>query len=436
MSADVVIIGGGISGLTAGYRLSRRGLQVEVLEADEELGGLIRCVERPGYKLERLYHHFFEHDKSAIDLLHELGLSDDLVWNSTRTGFYHEGQWYDVSKPSSLLVFKPLSFSERIRLGWALLQSKRSTGGDGLDGVSVADWLGLEEGSGMQRVFDRLVRGKFGVGTDEISAAFLSGRFEARARKRPILKRKERFGYLKGSLRRLADRLVERIEEQGGRILTGAKVAKIAKDSAGFSVKTDDGREVTSGAVLSSIPPGEFCGIADFLDREERKTFSAIGYTGVVCMVCGLDRSLSPFYWGTIGDADLGFMLLVEQNHLFRPPGCVDEHLFYMSRYAMPDFIDSMNLVEVEQEMLSGIERAAGGRPPKLLWKETSVFRAATPVYRVGFGELLRRMPKLDGVWMTGASFIYPGSRNVNSMIRKATETSESVLQWFGNRGA
>ncbi len=434
MSAEVVIIGGGISGLTAGYRLSRRGLQVEVLEADEELGGLIRCVERPGYKLERLYHHFFEHDRSAIDLLHELGLSDGLNWDSTRAGFYHEGQWYDVSNPPRLLVFKPLSILERLRLGWALLRSKKGKDGGGLDGVSVSEWLGLEEGTGMARVFDRLVRGKFGVGTDEISAAFLSGRFEARARKRTVFRRKERFGYLKGSLQRLTDRLAESIDGHGGCVRTGAKVAKIVRDSAGFSVKTDDGREVTSSAVLSTLPPAEFCGIADFLDREERKALSTIDYTGVVCMVCGLDRPLSPYYWGTIGDTDLGFMLLVEQNHLFHPPGCVDEHLFYMSRYATPDFIDNMNLVEVEREMLAGIERAAGGRPPKLLWKETSVFRAATPVYRVGFGELIRRIPRLNGVWMTGASFIYPGSRNVNSMIRKATETSESIFRWFRNR--
>ena len=186
--------------------------------------------------------------------------------------------------------------------------------------------------------------------------------------------------------------------------------------------------------MLSTLPPAEFCALADFLDREEREAFQTIDYTGVVCMVCGLDRPLSPYYWGTIGDDDLGFMLLVEQNHLHRPQACVGEHLFYMSRYATPDFIDNMNLVEVEQEMLAGLKSVAGGRLPKLLWKETSVFRAATPVYRVGFGKLLRDLPQLKGVWMTGASFIYPGSRNVNSMVRKATETSESVLRWFRNR--
>ena len=46
--ADVVVIGAGISGLTAAFRLQQRGLAVEVLEAGERAGGVIGTTRRDG----------------------------------------------------------------------------------------------------------------------------------------------------------------------------------------------------------------------------------------------------------------------------------------------------------------------------------------------------------------------------------------------------
>ena len=39
MRADVIVVGGGLSGLTAAYRLSAAGLGVVVLEARDRVGG-------------------------------------------------------------------------------------------------------------------------------------------------------------------------------------------------------------------------------------------------------------------------------------------------------------------------------------------------------------------------------------------------------------
>ncbi|NTV65171.1 MAG: protoporphyrinogen oxidase, partial [Oscillochloris sp.] len=49
-SYDVVVVGGGISGMSAAYTLFKRGLDVLVIEANSEVGGVMRSVTTPeGY---------------------------------------------------------------------------------------------------------------------------------------------------------------------------------------------------------------------------------------------------------------------------------------------------------------------------------------------------------------------------------------------------
>ncbi len=52
-NADVLIIGGGISGLSLAWYLIQQGLRVEVWEADERVGGKIKSTQQDGYLTER-----------------------------------------------------------------------------------------------------------------------------------------------------------------------------------------------------------------------------------------------------------------------------------------------------------------------------------------------------------------------------------------------
>lgn len=45
---DVVVIGAGLSGLTAASTLCEAGANVQVLEADSQIGGRIRAIRDPG----------------------------------------------------------------------------------------------------------------------------------------------------------------------------------------------------------------------------------------------------------------------------------------------------------------------------------------------------------------------------------------------------
>ena len=76
----VAVVGGGVAGMMAAYRLRQKGHDVELFEAAPELGGLVRTFQTAGDPLECFYHHIFSTDTAILGLIDELGLSDRLVW--------------------------------------------------------------------------------------------------------------------------------------------------------------------------------------------------------------------------------------------------------------------------------------------------------------------------------------------------------------------
>ena len=86
MNADLVIVGGGITGLAAAYIAAKNGKKVTVIEADKNFGGLLNTFEIAGNRLEFFYHHFFTHDAEINWLVKELGLEDQLLFYNSSMG--------------------------------------------------------------------------------------------------------------------------------------------------------------------------------------------------------------------------------------------------------------------------------------------------------------------------------------------------------------
>jgi len=84
----VVVIGGGITGLTTAYYLQKAiadkelPIEVTLLEASHKLGGKFQTVYQDGFVIERGPDSFLERKTSAAELVREVGLGDDLVKNT------------------------------------------------------------------------------------------------------------------------------------------------------------------------------------------------------------------------------------------------------------------------------------------------------------------------------------------------------------------
>jgi protoporphyrinogen oxidase len=86
---DVVVIGGGLSGLAAAYQLEKRRVAYTLIEVRRELGGSIRSLRQHGFVLDA--GPFVLADTLPADWLAELGLQDALYPFSAGTAAFRDG---------------------------------------------------------------------------------------------------------------------------------------------------------------------------------------------------------------------------------------------------------------------------------------------------------------------------------------------------------
>ena len=77
--AAVAVVGAGVAGLTAAYRLKRSGIRVVVYEASDRAGGVILTERREGYLAELGPNSLTAAGGAAADVLSQLGLDASLV---------------------------------------------------------------------------------------------------------------------------------------------------------------------------------------------------------------------------------------------------------------------------------------------------------------------------------------------------------------------
>lgn len=425
----VAVIGGGIAGLTAAYRLARQGHRVTLWEQDEQLGGLAAAFPLPGgAEIEKFYHHLFMSDRAIVELMEELGIADSLRWIDSNVGFFFDGHIYPLTTATDLIRLPFIPLIDRIRLGLVTLYLQRITKASGkwtrFELVTAWEWLRRAAG---QRAFDRVwgaqLMAKFGPRAPEIAMAWFWNKIFLRTQSRPGLLAREQLGYIDGSFNVLIDRLAEACRELGVDIRSGVGVHALNDGdpaASRFVIEGTDGRRDDVDITVATIPSPLILRLVPDMPAPYREQLTSMTYQGAIVILLQLDRKLSDTYWLNIGDDRLPFTGIIEHTNLLDPADYGGSHLVYVGKYLDWDhpFV-AMTDDEVRTELVPKLRLVNPDFDDS--WIEHMwVFRAraAQPIVTLDYSHKVppHKTP-VPGLYIANMSQIYPEDRGTNYAV-------------------
>jgi protoporphyrinogen oxidase len=420
----VGIVGGGFVGLYLASRLRERGAEVTVFEAARETGGLAAPAAIGGYSWDRFYHVILLSDLNTLALLDELGLRDRLRWGVTRTGFYTDGKLYSLSDSLEFLRFPPLSLLDKSRLAATIMLASRIRDWRALEKVPVVEWLRRWSGDRVtEKIWLPLLKSKLGENYRIASAAFIWAIIARMyAARRAGLKR-EMFGYVDGGYELVLARLRSRLDKQGVRVVTGAKVSEVRQEGSGVSVLAEGHPHAFDQAILT-LPAPQILSVCPQLAPEERRRLENITYQGIVCASVLLRKPLGGFYVTNITDRWVPFTGVIEMTALVDRERFGGNSLVYLPRYlAQDETFWNLGDDEIREQFLTALERMYPTfRRDDVLAFHLSRARYVLAISTIDYSQqaLPAVATSLPGIAIVNSAQIANGTLNVNETLAVA----------------
>jgi protoporphyrinogen oxidase len=431
----IVIVGGGFTGLSAAYELAAAGNKVIVLEKEPMVGGLASGFMVGEFTLERFYHHWFTNDVHVMDLIKDIGRSDEVVFRPTRTGMYYANTIFRLSTPLDLLKFKALGFLDRIRLGLLALKARRIKNWKAIEHMTARDWLIKMGGREVFRVvWEPLLVGKFGPYADKVGAVWFWKKLALRGGSRDAEGR-EVLAYYRGGFSELAEALKRKLEEMGVEVRLNAPVTGLQLEGRRVTAVETPQRSLPASAVLltQALPQ-----IADLLEGKASPDYLAslrrIEYLANICLVLELDRSLSETYWLNVNDPTFPFVGVIEHTNFEPPESYGGRHIVFLSKYLPEsDALYQMRDDEVLDFAVPHLQRMFPDFRKEWVTAH-HVWRArfSQPIAEPGYSKLIPpEQTPFENMLITSMAQIYPEDRGTNYAIREGRRVAKEIARRF-----
>lgn len=236
---DVIVAGGGPSGLAAAYRLQQAGHTVRVLESAERAGSKMSVRRRDGFLLDTGAIFLPSTYGRLLAIAAEIGLEDDLVEGGFVFGFAGDGQIHHLDGKRPVRSFLKLgALSPRAKLACLklapeaarsrLAAPERITEAARFDTETVAEWAERSLNPELrERLISGVLRGIFACDPHQVSRVELLGILGLFAGARLLA--------FRDGMQAYPDRLASRLD-----VVTGAEVLDVEQTPDGASVTWRD----------------------------------------------------------------------------------------------------------------------------------------------------------------------------------------------------
>ena len=405
---SVAIVGGGILGMTAAYRLAQAGVQVSLYERSRDLGGLVGSFDFDGRPVDRFYHVILPTDDRVIGLANELGLGDRFRFRPTKVGFYDDARLFSMTSPKEFLTFPILSPLERVRLGAFVARCQLKKDHADLDEEPLLDWLTRLCGRGVvEKLWKPLLDSKFDGQYDDLPATYIWARTRRMGTTRDKSGR-EVMGWLEGGYQTLIDALERKIRELGGEVHAATAVERITSTNGAAGGLVVDGRFRPFDFVLCTLAPPMARQLLDE-DLLAQAPADHCRYLGVVCLLLRTSRSVSPYYHLNITDRRVPLTTVVETTHVVDPEQ-VGGSLVYVSKYVDPSHPDQQRPLDELERDYHGYARTIFPdlRDDEIISSKVQRARVTEPVHLLGGATRLPEMFSVPRLALASTAHVYP----------------------------
>jgi protoporphyrinogen oxidase len=306
----IVILGGGLAGLSAGYHLG--GREHVILEREERAGGLCRSFDVDGFTFDLTGHLLHLRDDRVRALVDELLPEETWHFVQRRSWIYSHGTYTPYPFQANTHGLPPAVVRDCL-LGFvqALLEARD---GEETSGLSFQQWIRRTFGEGIARHFlepfnRKLWRRDLGEMTCEwVSWSIPRPRLEevvdgALGLTTPPMGYNTSFRYpRRGGIETLPRALAAR----AGRLRTGCEVVRV--DVPRRRVALRDGEEIEYDALVNTMPLDRFLALADGLPEAVRQAASVLRSVSVINLNLGVEREvISDRHWVYFPEPEFAF---------------------------------------------------------------------------------------------------------------------------------
>lgn len=436
MNKKICIIGGGISGLTTGFLLKRKGLAVTVFEKSEAVGGNIQTIQKNGYTIEQGPNSLLKAPR-LIDLVRLLKLEDKVVAADENAGkrYILAGGKLEAMGPKS---FVNGYFSLRTILSLAREPFVRTKSPEN---ESVAEFVSRRLSSEfLDKAIDPFVSGVYAGDPANLSmrsafpklfemerdfGSLIMGTFRRKVEK-PDPNFPKTFSF-RGGLKTLIEAMAD---ELGEAVKRGAAVEKIEQN--------ENGKYLVNGeefdAVVISTPAFIAADLIKSRDENLGRLLSEVNYPQVAVVVFGvktenIKKRLDGFGFLIASKERRPILGTLFHSAVFpeRAPDGFQLLMTFVGGVRAGDRLDAQTDEDLKNTVREQLAEIIGltGEPD---FYHVKRWRRAIPQYRVGYEEVTKACADFEkeNAGLYFCSNFYRGI-SMSDCVKNAFETADNI---------